>query len=176
MRTTHMRSLVFAVLLPCFALLVALRTSFADEQKAAPPAKKSSKPIVAKEPAKPELLTPPQPEPTEDAVLASFDAFTIEWMKRLSQAEEFHRTSKMKVIEAPEGFSAEYVGYLPHRYITIKKTESEDTPFVGILTYYEKTMRCVGKTKEEALQGPFQPSDSQQVSEIFRFTRGKWEY
>jgi hypothetical protein len=58
----------------------------------------------------------------------------------------------------------------------VKKTDSKETPFVGILTYFEKTMRCVGKTKEEALKGPFQPSDSKQVSEIFRFTKGKWMY
>jgi hypothetical protein len=149
------------------------------EQKADPAPKKAAKKtstVPARKPAKSESTTPPQPEFTEDAALASFDVFTIEWMKKLSRAEEFRRTQDVKVTQSTEGFLAEYTGYLPHRYITIKKTESKDTPFVGILTYYEKTMQCAGKTKEEALQGPFQPAGSQQISEIFRFTRGKWEY
>ncbi|MCS6925224.1 MAG: hypothetical protein NZ578_04900, partial [Candidatus Binatia bacterium] len=74
------------------------------------------------------------------------------------------------------GVLAEYVGYLPHRYITVKKTSSKDTPFVGILTYYQQVMRSVGKTREEALKGPFQQAGTSQVSEIFRYTKGKWHY
>jgi hypothetical protein len=112
---------------------------------------------------------------TEDMALATFDAFTIEWMKKLEDTEPFHKT-KAQVIQSTEGFSAEYTGYLPHRYIRVKKTESTDTPYVGILTYYEKKLRCTGKTKEEALQGPFDQVDTSPVSEIFRFTKGKWVY
>jgi hypothetical protein len=113
---------------------------------------------------------------SEDAALASFDAFTIEWMKKLAQTEEFRRTQTLKVTQSSEGFTAEYMGYLPHRYIVVKKTSSSETPFVGILTYFEKTLRCVGKTREEALKGPFDHAATNQVSEIFRFTKGKWVY
>jgi hypothetical protein len=148
------------------------------EEKTPAPVKKATKStkVAAKKPATKAIPDPPLPEVTEDTALAAFDTFTIEWMKKLAQTEEFQRTSKVKVTESPEGFLAEYIGYFPHRYITIKKTESKDTPFVGILTYYEKTMRCSGKTKEEAIQGPFEPAGQQQVSEIFRFTKGKWAY
>jgi hypothetical protein len=96
-------------------------------------------------------------------------------MKKLAETEGF-RKSRAQVKQSLDGFSAEYTGYLPHRYIHVKKTESADTPYVGILTYYEKTLRCTGKTKEEALQGPFNQVDTSQVSEIFRFTKGKWVY
>src|SRR5205823_7096187 len=157
-------------------LLVFTPLAWAADQQGAPPAKHPAKPArtAAGKPAKTAPAPPPLIDLTEEAVQTSFDAFTIEWMKKLSDTEEFHRTQTVTVSESAEGFAAEYVGYLPHRYIIIKKTESKDTPFVGILTYYEKTMRCVGKTKEEALKGPFEASDSQQVSEIFRFTKGKW--
>jgi len=158
-------------------LLVFSPLAWAADQQGTPPAKHAAKPARtgASKPAKTEAAVPPLVDLTEEAVQTSFDAFTIEWMKKLSDTEEFHRTQAV-VSQSPEGFAAEYVGYLPHRYIIIKKTDSKDTPFVGILTYYEKTMRCVGKTKEEALKGPFEASDSQQVSEIFRFTKGKWVY
>ena len=176
MHTQRARNLSFAVLLPYLLLLGSLPAAMAEE-KTATPVKKAAKStaVAAKKPAK-AIPAPPPPEVTEDTALAAFDTFTIEWMKKLSQTEEFQRTNKVKVTQSPEGFLAEYIGYFPHRYITVKKTEAKDTPFVGILTYYEKTMRCTGKTKEEAVQGPFQSADSQQVSEIFRFTKGKWAY
>jgi hypothetical protein len=113
---------------------------------------------------------------TQDHALASFETFTVEWMTKLAQTEEFQRTQRMQVNQASEGFTAEYIGYLPQRYIVVKKTASKDTPFVGILTYYEKILRCVGKTKEEATKGPVNQADTRQVSEIFRFTKGKWVY
>jgi len=178
MDSRQARDARFFVLFSYLLLLVFSPPAWAADQQGAPPAKHPAKPArtAAGKPAKTAPAAPPLIDLTEEAVQTSFDAFTIEWMKKLSDAEEFHRTKVITVSESAEGFAAEYVGYLPHRYIIIKKTESKDTPFVGILTYYEKTMRCVGKTKEEALKGPFEASDSQQVSEIFRFTKGKWVY
>lgn len=116
------------------------------------------------------------PTLTEEEAHASFDAFTLEWMNKLQRTEEFQRTQRIKIIESHNGVLAEYVGYLPHRYITVKKTSSKDTPFVGILTYYQQVMRSIGKTREEALRGPFQQAGTSQVSEIFRYTKGKWHY
>lgn len=113
----------------------------------------------------------------EETVRMSFDSFTEEWMGKLAEAEEYHRTQLVKVTQSAEGFSAEYVGYLPQRYIEVKKTVSKETPFVGLLTYYERTLRCSGKkTKEEALKGPFEQVETLPVKEIFRFTKGKWVY
>lgn len=131
---------------------------------------------TAGKPAKRKPAPPVSAATAEDAALASFDTFTIEWMKKLVQTEEFQRTERVKVTQSAEGFSAEYIGYLPHRYITVKKTSSKDTPFVGILTYFEKTLQCTGKTREEAVRGPFQQVDTSQVAEIFRFTKGQWKY
>lgn len=170
-----------------------LGSATAEEQKAktvkktpAKTAPKQAKAAKSKSQAKAATKATPEAEATaeaaaavvvvsEDIALASFDTFTIEWMKKLEETEQFHKM-KAKVIESPEGFSAEYTGYLPPRYTHVKKTESSDTPYVGILTYYEKTLRSTGKTKEEALQGTFSQVEQTQVSEIFRFTKGKWEY
>ncbi|MGE0823176.1 MAG: hypothetical protein AB7P18_13755 [Candidatus Binatia bacterium] len=105
-----------------------------------------------------------------------FDTFTQEWMVKLAQAEEYHRTRQVKVSQDADGFFAEYVGYLPQRYIKVKKTTSQETPYVGTLTYYERVLRCRGKTKEDALKGPFEQDRLVPVREIFRFTRGEWVY
>lgn len=116
------------------------------------------------------------PKVDEATARATFETFAQEWMAKLAEAEEFQRTQRLKVTQDPDGFSAEYVGYLPQRFIEVKKTEYTDTPYVGTLTYYERTLRCTGKTKEQALQGPFEQVGTSQVREIFRFTRGKWVY
>lgn len=168
MRTIGARRLEFSFLLVSFiALLRIPQLAFAADQAAVKTTNKPTK-------SKPAAAAPAAI--AEDAALASFDAFTIEWMQKLAQTEDFQRTERVKITESAEGFSAEYIGYLPHRYITVKKTSSKDTPFVGILTYFEKTLRCTGKTREEAVRGPFQQVDTSQVAEIFRFTKGKWKY
>jgi hypothetical protein len=184
------------ILSSCFVFLCTPLLTFAADQAPAIPAtspaqsageaatptgkavkSKPKSPKAAKSTSKRAKAKPPAAATvTEDAALASFDTFTIEWMDKLSRTEEFQRTQRVKIAESPEGFSAEYIGYLPHRYIVVKKTSSKATPFVGILTYFEKTLRCRGKTKEEALQGPFEQVETNLVSEIFRFTKGKWEY
>jgi hypothetical protein len=167
------------LVLTFFALSSTAHIAFAADQEKKSPAKTVAKPQSTKA-TKSRATTKKATAPTlalvsEDVALAAFDAFTIEWMKKLAETETFRR-SQAKVVQAPEGFSAEYTGYLPHRYIHVKKTEATDTPYVGILTYYEKKLRCTAKTKDEALKGPFDQVETSQVSEIFRFTKGKWVY
>jgi hypothetical protein len=112
----------------------------------------------------------------EVVIQSSFDTFTQDWMKKLAEAEEYHRQELITVSQSGESFSAEYIGYLPQRFIEVKKTTSTETPFIGTLTYYERTLRCTGKTKETAAQGPFEQVGTTPIKEIFRFTKGKWVY
>ncbi len=108
----------------------------------------------------------------EESARESFDTFTIDWMRKLTRVDRH----KEKVTETDGSFSAEYLKYLPARYTVVKKTKSEETPFIGILTYYRRTFRSTGMTKEEALEGPFEELTTKQVSEIFPYTKGKWVY
>ena len=165
---------VFSVL----SLVCVVSTIEAADQEKQPKAKavtKAKATKIAKTKAAPKVASPAAAAIAEDVALAAFDSFTLEWMKKLSETEEFRKT-RVQVKPAADGFSAEYTGYLPNRYIHVKKTESADTPYVGILTYHEKILRCNGKSKEDALKGPFEQVETQQVSEIFRFTKGKWVY
>lgn len=111
-------------------------------------------------------------DPAEEKARSSFDTFTIDWMRKVGETEDMKRT----IEEADDGFIAQYVKYLPTRYTVVKTTKSKETPFVGILTYYARTFQCLGKTRDDALSGPFKELHTKQVSEIFRYTRGKWVY
>lgn len=125
---------------------------------------------------------PPRPNVTADSRAAevrarlSFALFTRVWMEKLIATEQFQRARQLTITETADGFVAEYTGYLPHRYTTVKATASPVTPFIGILSYYKKTMRSVGETKQQAMRGPFEQAGTSQVAEIFRYTAGEWVY
>lgn len=119
---------------------------------------------------------PSPKEKTKNQARESFEHFTRRWMQKLVATEDFQKKEMLKIRQTTEGFIAEYIGYLPHRYTEIKLTQSEATPFIGILTYYKKTMRSRGKTEKQAINGLFEHAETSQVSEIFRYTKGKWVY
>ena len=120
--------------------------------------------------AAPPVLTESEQEAV--AVQASFDSFTAEWISKRSKAQKaYHKVKKLK-----KGFSAEYVEFLPTRLLKVKKTESKETPYIGILSYHKKTFRSTAKTKKAALKGPFEDLGTGSVSEIFRYSGGKWVY
>ena len=119
--------------------------------------------------------TPSAGEEAEERARASFDVFTRKWMRKLAETEDFQK-KRMQITQTQQGFVAEYTGYLPYRYTTIKLTQSKATPFIGVLTYYKKTMRSVGETKKQAISGLFEQAGTSQVSEIFRYTKGEWVY
>ena len=106
----------------------------------------------------------------------SFEMFTRLWMKKLMAAERFHKNERLTVTKTADGVVAEYAGYLPDRDTTVKATTSAETPFIGILRYYQTTMRSVGKTRQQAVGGPFEQAEKNRVSEIFRYTKGAWVY
>lgn len=167
-----------AIFLGVVTFLSTSNTTIAETQAKNPLVKKVAKtktPQAAKIPLQKKSAKAKPAVVTEESALATFDTFTIEWMQKLAQTENFHKT-RAHVVESSDGFAAEYIGYILERHINVKKTDSTDTPYVGVLTYFEKKLRCAGKTKEEALQGPFDQVETSQVSEIFRFTKGKWVY
>ncbi len=75
----------------------------------------------------------------EAAVHSSFETFTLDWMKKLAEAEEYHRQEQLKVSHSNKSLSAEYVGYLPRRFIAVKKTTSTELPLTGAWTYHEES-------------------------------------
>ena len=157
-------------------LLLAVPTLGLAESHSKTSARKSTKAKSTKTKTSAKKAPPAPVVVDESVVQSSFDTFTQDWMKKLAEAEEYHRQELLKVSQTGESFSAEYVGYLPQRFIEVKKTTSAETPFIGTLTYYERTLRCTGKTKEAATQGPFEQVETIPVKEIFRFTKGKWVY
>jgi hypothetical protein len=173
--TRHPLRHLTTTIIALFVFLVAPALISAAEKPKKAPTKQTAKKTTGSS-ARSKTTKKAVPQVNEETARASFETFTQEWMAKLAEAEEFHRIKQVQVSESSEGFSAEYLGYLPERSIEIRKTEYADTPFVGTLSYQERTLRCIGKSKEAALQGPFQQVKTSPVREIFRFTKGKWVY
>ena len=166
---------LFHICVPGLLVLLFCCLATAEEtspQQSAPSLQPGEQPAQNQTPSSP--ASSPAEE-AEDRARTSFDVFTRKWMQKLARTEDFLK-KRMQIRQTQEGFVAEYSGYLPYRYTRIKLTQSKTTPFIGILTYYKKTMRSVGKTKKQAINGLFEHAETSQVSEIFRYTKGEWVY
>ena len=58
----------------------------------------------------------------------------------------------------------------------IKKTTNKKTPFVGILKYREKVFKCSAATCEGAIAGPFRVASERNVTELFIYQNGEWQW
>lgn len=112
---------------------------------------------------------------SEETVKKLFADFVADWMKKLEAINNANR-AKLKIQAVDGGYSCCYVHYGPDREFWIKRTDSPATPFVGFLRYSEKTLQKYGKTQEEVLQDVERVIAETPVTEIFRYSKGKWVY
>lgn len=112
---------------------------------------------------------------SEETANKLFADFVADWMKKLEGINNANR-AKLKIQAVDGGYSCCYVHYGPDREFWIKRTDSPVTPFVGFLRYSEKTLQKYGKTQEEVLQDVERVIAETPVTEIFRYSKGKWVY
>jgi len=103
---------------------------------------------------------------------STFDAFCAEWMGKLA-ARERHNVSHIKWDTRPEGVKGEYVGYTTEHTCVLK--DSAKVP-VGKIVYREVRYEKRGGTISEAEHSTAQAVEVTEVTEIFRYSGGKWVY
>jgi hypothetical protein len=114
-------------------------------------------------------------DPGQTAAQKSFEQFVNVWMSKLDRIGKMNIRG-LDIIPRDQGFVGRYVCYGPECEFSIKETVSPETPFVGILHYSEKHFLKKGETRQKAFQSPGMLTEKIPVTEIFRFTRGKWVY
>ena len=114
-------------------------------------------------------------DPGKSAAQKSFERFVNSWMSKLDKIGKINILG-IDIMPCDQGFVGRYVCYGPECKFTIKETCSQETPFVGILRYSEKHFLKKGETRQETFQSPGMLTKKIRVTEIFRFTRGKWMY
>ena len=114
-------------------------------------------------------------DPGKPAAQKSFEQFVNVWMSKLDRIGKMNIRG-LDIIPYDQGFVGRYVCYGPECKFAIKETESHETPFVGLLHYSEKHFLKKGRTRLKTFQSPGILTKKIPVTEIFRFTHGKWVY
>lgn len=110
------------------------------------------------------------------AVENRFQEFSRSWMARLDSISQKNR----RVMKLEKGLAKKFVGryvcYGPQCRIEVKKTDSDKTPYVGIIYYPQKVIRLSGDTRQEVLDDKGTVVEETRVTEIFPYMDGRWKY
>jgi len=109
----------------------------------------------------------------QDAAAGAFPQFCEEWMQKLA-AREQRNVANIKWAEAADGVSGEYIGY-GQEHTCVTKTGTQSVP-VGKITYREVRYEKHGGSVSDAEKNPPQAVETTEITEIFRYSAGKWIY
>jgi hypothetical protein len=139
----------------------------AAKAAAKPAAKKSAKATEPKSPkeAAAEILSGPE--------VRNFQAFCDEWMQKLRDRETYNNSHI--TWENKDGrVSGEYTGYGTDKTCVAREEPGKDP--IGKINYRETRYRREGATQAEAMAAPGTVVEQEDVTEIFRYAKGRWQY
>lgn len=113
----------------------------------------------------------------EADVEQSFERFAKSWMAKLEGINKLNSKNVGIKMSQPDGlYMGKYICYGPECKTSIKKTDSAETPYIGLIHYSEKQILKKGVNMQDALNDPGTTIEETPVTEIFRFSRGRWIY
>jgi hypothetical protein len=142
--------------------------------KTAGPKKATAKAATAKAAAK-------KPVPAAEAVkqmvegedVRDFRSFCNSWMEKLRERTTYN-TAHIPWTKEGAGVSGEYLSYGTTRTCIAKEEPGKDP--IGKITYREIRYRKEGPTEAAALAGVDAIVEQTDVTEIFRYAKGRWQY
>lgn len=136
-------------------------------KKAAPKKGPAKKKTVAKK------AGPKKPSAAMAGATDSFESFCLEWMKKLA-VREHDNIAHIKWETNATGVHGSYTGYNPeHTCVVIEGTQGVP---IGTIKYREVRYEKRGASAVEAEASQPTPVELFDVSEIFRYTKGKWDF
>jgi hypothetical protein len=111
----------------------------------------------------------------DDPVATKFDSFCAEWMKKLEVRERDNRAA-IHWQAGTDGVQADFVGYSHEHRCQLKPGNGPGSTPIGKIIYMELVYRQAGKSTAEALKVAPRAVDTTEVTEIFRYSGGKWVY
>ena len=110
---------------------------------------------------------------TEGPNVRDFQAFCDEWMQKLRDRETYN--SSHITWETKDGrVSGEYTGYGTDKTCIAREEPGKDP--IGKINYRETRYRREGATQAEAMAVPGTIVEQEDVTEIFRYAKGRWQY
>lgn len=116
-------------------------------------------------------------DPKAAKAVASFQTFASDWVEKVDRTYTA-TASKVELVTTEDGkFVARYYTVKPNSLeVTLKTTEYDHTPYIGVMKYQKQTFESEGASKEAAVNGNFVVVKEQTVREIFRYAKNKWQY
>ena len=108
----------------------------------------------------------------EVQVEKSFKDFCREWMSIIKK----NKPGNVFCKQDKDCYVAEYSALGDSHDAKIKKTVNKKTPYIGILKYREKVFKNKAATRERAIAGPFTAASERNVTELFVFQNGQWQW
>lgn len=95
---------------------------------------------------------------------------------QLINSNYMHTPENMSVRPLGSRYVARYQSADPSSItVQVKKTDSVQTPFIGVLRYIESVHESRGQCRVSVLDGPFHPVEQRRITEIFRYVQNKWQ-
>lgn len=138
------------------------------------PAKKPGK-ATAKKPAATQPLTPKEAVQAmvEGEDVRDFRSFCDTWMAKLRERNTFN-TAHIAWTKGGPGVVGEYVSYGTDRTCIAREEPGKDP--IGKITYREIKYRKEGATETAAMGAAGTIVEQTDVTEIFRYAKGRWQY
>ena len=173
------RSLHALVILVAVVLLVAVGDRRASSAADANPTAKKAAPV--KKPAAKKAVAP-EPVPAAEALkemiqgedVLDFRAFCDSWMQKLRERDTYNVAHIAWTKSGEGGVTGEYVSYGTDRTCIARQEPGKDP--IGKITYREIQYRRQGATQAAAMAGATTIVEQTDVTEIFRYAKGRWQY
>jgi len=143
----------------------------APAAKAAAPAKK---PVAKKATEKPITAVDAIKQMVEGEDVRDFRAFCDSWMQKLHERDTYNVAHITWDKGGAGGVVGEYLSYGTTRTCIAREEPGKDP--IGKITYREIRYRREGVTPAAAMAGTGTIVEQTDVTEIFRYAKGRWQY
>ena len=120
-------------------------------------------------------VTAPATAGGSDSLSSSFDEFCGSWMQKL-EAREADNVKHVKWQKDGTGVQGQYVGYSSEHKCDLKAPKKKGDVPIGKISYRELLYQKQGPSTADAQASQPRVVEITEVTEIFRWEKGKWIY
>jgi hypothetical protein len=112
---------------------------------------------------------------SEAQIQAELDKFVFAYVDKVNKRMTINR-KKPQVVHENGRYVARFTE-IDRQTVQaeVRQSRSKHFQYVARLRYHELTFECEGKTRKEALKGPFRVVRERRLTEMPRYVKGKWE-
>lgn len=104
-----------------------------------------------------------------------FALFSADWIEKINR-NLISSQDRMQVFFEDARFVGRYSAVAKESVAwSVKQVSNSPLAYIGRLEYLKWTFESTALTREEALQGPFVPVKGRKVTELFLYSKNRWQ-